>query len=529
VELAFAPILGAAAKTAYPAILGSIARLTQSATHGVASTTAQTLAETGELPSTDDIIENGLEYAAIDLVMQGLTKAGHLSFDFGKAVSKIAKTEKVPKTEILKRLWNASKNYIKTKFNRSVTPENISPADVEVLLNEAKRLEQEIDITPKEVINEASEKVNPKSQVPIKRAEAKTNKKTKTPKSEVKPKKEPEPIIETTGEGAEKRLEDYPSTTEKLKKKANDVIEAAKNPKEVLHQIYTKGFDALEPINRLEKDIPVEERVTTRIKQAQSAASDINNLLTQGIFDNVSNTFASGSLQDVYNESGETWRRATKGLKPGQYSVREMDTYRTSKEALKRQKKGLKSGVDTRIAEGDVSRLKQKYGPIDQRLRKFQTQTLEHYGKDLLPKDVMDQWTAQSHASLYRVMDYGHDAVVKEGSLAPKKPWYKAKGSERKIIPPSESDIQNLSMLVTNSKKNDSVLQYKKLVEQRRLPGKIVKSKNKEVPDKMLEDLELDESELPLAETLYNQSRKDAFTPTTGPVSYTHLTLPTSP
>jgi hypothetical protein len=71
-------------------------------------------------------------------------------------------------------------------------------------------------------------------------------------------------------------------------------------------------------------------------------------------------------------------------------------------------------------------------------------------------------------------------------------------------------------MLVTNSKKNDSVLQYKKLVEQGKLPGKIVKSKNKEMPSKMIEDLEINPESKKLAETLYNQSRKDTFTPETG-------------
>lgn len=193
-----------------------------------------------------------------------------------------------------------------------------------------------------------------------------------------------------------------------------------------------------------------------------------------------------------------------------------MDVYRTSKEALKRQQKGLISGIDTAQAEADMARLKQKYGPVDQRLRQWQKNILNHYGKDLLTPETRDQWSQDSHASLYRVMDYGKDAIVKQGSLAPKKPWYKAKGSLRKIIPPSESDIQNISMLVTNAKKNDSILQYKKLVEQRQLPGTIVKSKNRAMPEKMMEELGIDPENAELAETLYNQSRKDAFTPETG-------------
>ena len=328
--------------------------------------------------------------------------------------------------------------------------------------------------------------------------------------------KEPKPIVETTGQSASDRMERAPSTVESIKKKAGEVAESLSKPQQLAHEIYTQAFDALEPINRLETNIPTSERVTTRIKQAQSAASDVNQVLTKGIFDNVSNTFDSGSLRDVYTGVGDLWQKTTKGLKTADYSVEEMDVYRLSKESLKRQKRGLKSGIDTNKAEADVARLKQKYGPVDQRLRDFQKRTLEHYGKDILSPETRDMWTQESHASLYRVMDYGKDAILKEGSLQPKKWWHKAKGSGRKILPPSESDIQNTSMLVTNSKKNDSIVQYKKLVEQGRLPGKIVKSKNKEIPSKMMEDLEINPDSQQLAEQIYNQSRKDAFTPENG-------------
>lgn len=324
------------------------------------------------------------------------------------------------------------------------------------------------------------------------------------------------PIVETTGQSASDRMERLPSTTEKITKKAGDVVEAISKPQELADKIYTKAFDALEPLNKLEVGMPTEDKVTTRIKQSQSAASDVNQVLTQGIFDNVSNTFDSGSLKDVYTGEGNLWKKVTRGLKPGEYSVEEMDVYRLSKEALKRQQKGLKSGIDTSKAQADVARLKQKYGPVDQRLRDFQKRTLEHYGKDIFTPETREMWTKESHASLYRVMDYGKDAILKEGSLQPTKWWHKAVGSGRKILPPSESDIQNISMLVTNSKKNDSIVQYKKLVEQGRLPGKIVKSKNKEMPSKMMEDLEINPENSQLAEQIYNQSRKDAFTPENG-------------
>lgn len=193
-----------------------------------------------------------------------------------------------------------------------------------------------------------------------------------------------------------------------------------------------------------------------------------------------------------------------------------MNAYRLSKEALKRQKRGLKSGIDTQKSMETVNKLKQKYGPIDQRIHDYQRGVVDHYGKDTLTPEARKQWTQESHASLYRAMDYGKDAAVAQGSLNPKKWWHRAKGSVRKILPPSESDALNTSMIVTNGLKNDSILQYKKLVEEGKMPGKIVKSKNRALPEKFMEDLEIDPENVALAETIYNQSRIDAFTPEVG-------------
>jgi hypothetical protein len=71
-------------------------------------------------------------------------------------------------------------------------------------------------------------------------------------------------------------------------------------------------------------------------------------------------------------------------------------------------------------------------------------------------------------------------------------------------------------MLARNHRNNDSILQYKKNVEAGLLEGKIVKSKNKAVPDGFMEKLGMDPENTDLAETLFNQTRKDAFTTDTG-------------
>lgn len=61
-----------------------------------------------------------------------------------------------------------------------------------------------------------------------------------------------------------------------------------------------------------------------------------------------------------------------------------MNEYRHSLEALKRQKRGFKSGIDTKIAEADVAKLKQKYQPILQRLHEYQKGVTNYFGQNTL-------------------------------------------------------------------------------------------------------------------------------------------------
>lgn len=120
-----------------------------------------------------------------------------------------------------------------------------------------------------------------------------------------KPQKEPEPIIETTGKSAYEQMEPEPTLSGKIKEAGKTVVDAVSNPKQLRANINTGLHDALNPIRLHEKDIPVAERVTTKIKQAQSAASDINNILDQGVFDNEMDRYTSRSLKSAYVEQGE--------------------------------------------------------------------------------------------------------------------------------------------------------------------------------------------------------------------------------
>ncbi len=324
-----------------------------------------------------------------------------------------------------------------------------------------------------------------------------------------------EPIIETTGKGAAERIEHPKKGIDKIIEKMNNFVQAAKTPKQSLKRlgegINEAVFNALAPLEKAEAGVPVPERVSTKIKLAQSVASEIDSVLENGIFSNLTGKFEHGGLKEAYGDL--TWKKLSKGLKEGEFSLEDLDAYRTSKIALKRQSEGKKTGIDTKKSVQDIARLKSKYEPIDKRIRDFQKATLVTYGKDLLGKDLIADWNKDYYSPLYRIMEEGKDAILSAGSLKPKQPFKKMVGSERKIIPPSESDPYNAALLIRNARKNDAVLQYRDLVLKGELPGRIKAAKVDPVPAYVLDELGIDSDMKNLAEALYNQTRTDAFTP----------------
>lgn len=330
-----------------------------------------------------------------------------------------------------------------------------------------------------------------------------------------KKKKEAVPIIETTGKSAHEQI-DIPKTfSERIVRAVNTAIDAIKNPRAALSRtgqaINESVFNFLAPIERLENQIPVEDQVTSRIKLAQTSTSTINAVIENGIFSDIGTKIEHGGLKSAYGDY--TWSRLTKKMKPGEYSIQELDEYRASKQALKRQKEGKVTGIDTEEAAQDVEHLKEKYEPIDEKIRDYNKAVTAHYGKDLLGEELINNWNSDYHTSLYRVMDSGEGSMLATGSLEPKKSFFAFKGSKRKIIPASESDVYNTALLIQNSKKNDAVLQYKKNVEKGLLPGKIKTSEKSKVPKSVVDQLEVPSELRQVADNLYGQTRAEAFTP----------------
>lgn len=440
--------------------LEAFARMTGMGLTGATYEGTKETVKTGEAPAPEELLKYGAQWAAFDGALQVLGKTA----SFLNGLRNYSNVKQVPEKTALTEIFD------------TLSKENINP-----------------EKNPEGAVNRAEEIINSLQQ----------------------PKEGVQPITETTGAGAAERVEYAPSGMEKIIKKADEFIEAAKTPAESLKRLGERSneaiFNALAPLERIETEIPLAERPSTHIRLAQSAASEINSVLENGIFSNITGNFEHHGLKGAYGDL--TWKKLSKGLKEGEYSLQELDTYRVSKAALKRQAEGKKTGVDTQQAIKDINKLQKKYEPIDENIRNFQKATLNHYGKDLLGKDLITLWNKDYYAPLFRIMEEGNGAILRSGSLLPKQPFKMMKGSERKIIAPSESDPLNASMLISNARKNDAILQYHKLVTEGKLPGKIRGAKNDPIPAEVLNGIDVDSSLKEVAESLYNQTRKEAFTP----------------
>jgi hypothetical protein len=144
--------------------LESLARMTGFGATGATMKAGREFIDKGELPSPEELAKEGATWMVIDAAVQSVG----LGVEFGSAVRNIAKAEGITSKEVLSRLWNSTKNYVRQKFGRTLTPETIEPQDVEVLIEETKLLEDR-SMTKEPVEVEVKGKL--KSREPIKAEE----------------------------------------------------------------------------------------------------------------------------------------------------------------------------------------------------------------------------------------------------------------------------------------------------------------------------------------------------------------------
>lgn len=128
-------------------ILKGLTSLLQAGTSGETATTAESLIERGELPTSEELVKEGALWMGIDAALQLFhlsVAGGKKAYQLNKTVGDIAEKEGIPKLEVWKNLWNSTKNYVRSKFGRGISkPEDVTLADAEILVNEAKQAEKE--------------------------------------------------------------------------------------------------------------------------------------------------------------------------------------------------------------------------------------------------------------------------------------------------------------------------------------------------------------------------------------------------
>ena len=143
--------------------LESLARMTGFGLTGAAYKAGKEVVQ-GEVPEPKELLKEGATWAAIDAALQSLG----LGVAFSNSVKRIAEHEGITAKEVLSKLWDSTKNYVKLKLGRPVKGE-ILPEDVEVLMGKAKAAETgglkeaEIEVAPKAEAVKPTEKFTPEA------------------------------------------------------------------------------------------------------------------------------------------------------------------------------------------------------------------------------------------------------------------------------------------------------------------------------------------------------------------------------
>lgn len=133
--------------------LEALARMTGFGITGATYESGKDLVQ-GEVPTPEELLKTGATWAAIDGILQTMG----LGVAFQQSVARIAEAEGVTTKEVLGKLWDSTKNFLKKKF---ISPEAIAEPEIEILMREAQKAEAavapketEIEIIPEKVETE---------------------------------------------------------------------------------------------------------------------------------------------------------------------------------------------------------------------------------------------------------------------------------------------------------------------------------------------------------------------------------------
>lgn len=192
------------------------------------------------------------------------------------------------------------------------------------------------------------------------------------------------------------------------------------------------------------------------LRLLKNSPLNIDQFLYHGTFDPISKKTTGEPLTNILQEikTNRDWR--------------DFNNYLTSQRVLELAERGIDKGV--RIADALATVKKHaKYEKLAKRFRAWIDRTLDYAVKSQLVKPEAAE--AMRKAGLFyvplQVEKPGSKAFAGLKKLQAKVPFFRIKGSKRRIVPPVEGAIKNLYQIVTNADKNRVGLVLSKLAEEK--------------------------------------------------------------
>jgi len=136
---AFAPLRALALTSKFaPGMLESLARLTQAGATGIAVPSVESLVETGELPSKEELLKEGAIWMGIDAAVQLL----HAGTAATRTINALASENNISRREVIRRIWAGAKNYYgwaEPEIDPNTGAAIVMPEQIEAMENLVKK------------------------------------------------------------------------------------------------------------------------------------------------------------------------------------------------------------------------------------------------------------------------------------------------------------------------------------------------------------------------------------------------------
>lgn len=143
-------------------------------------------------------------------------------------------------------------------------------------------------------------------------------------------------------------------------------------------------------------------------------------------------------------------------IKPYKEDLQGLSKYLVAKRAVELNKQGKETGIDLNDANAYVREHAKKYESARKDVRQFQNNLLNYAEKSgLVSPETAALWRElnENYVPFQRVLEESPEEFFGK-SMQPKNPFYRLKGSERRVIDPLESIIGNTYTIIRASEQN---------------------------------------------------------------------------